>query len=201
MRDEFVVTGIAYRMYSFDAVTAVSSDASRLTLSAGARTDSFHDPAGTNVRFDAPMLLCSISGDFQLTARVSVEFSAAFDAGALIALADDANWAKLCFEYSTERRPRVVSVVTHGRSDDASGFHVRSPDVLLQMTRRGAAMAFHATRDDGRSELVRHFEIAEARTPLQVGFAAQSPNGEGCRATFETCSLVEGTVTDLRSGE
>jgi uncharacterized protein len=196
-----LVEGIPYLMGFHVRAPDYSYDGDRLVLSAGAESDCFFDPAGERDRFDAPLLLCRVPGDFVLTANVDVEFSSVFDAGTLVVFADDANWAKLCLEYSTEQEPRVVSVVTHGRSDDANGHRVADEPVLARISRRGPALAFHVAGADGRFELVRHFSLAAAGTPLRVGFGVQSPNGDGCRATFDSIELIERTVADIRSGE
>jgi hypothetical protein len=183
------------------AGAAIALDGSQVLLTAGARTDCFADPSGGEVRFNAPMLLCEVKGDFQLTTEVSVEFGEVFDAGALVVYFSDSRWAKLCLEYSPDRQPQVISVVTRGRSDDAPCFYVASPRARLRITRRGPALAFHAAGEEEGFELVRHFALVDAAAPLQVGFGTQSPNGEGCRATFANNSLMERSVADLRRGE
>ena len=71
-----------------------------VSIVAGPRTDWFVDPrrlaASTErARFGRPD-----SGDFLLSARVTVGFGATFDAGALVVYGDERCWAKLCFEVS-----------------------------------------------------------------------------------------------------
>ena len=90
-----------------------------LTIRAGARTDRFHEPAGSERVGSAPQLMGAASGDFQLSARVTVDFGARFDAGALSVHVDPDNWAKLCFEFAPLRQPTVVSFVTRGFSDES----------------------------------------------------------------------------------
>ena len=43
-------------------------------------------------------------GDFRLSARVTVDFAAQYDAGVLLLWIDDRHWAKFCFEFSPGRR-------------------------------------------------------------------------------------------------
>src|SRR4051812_33030285 len=95
---------------------------SSLEITAGSRTDLFINPQGTERTLNAPRLLARVAGNFQLVSHVSVDFAAAFDAGVLILWLDDDRWAKLCFEYSPQGTPMVVSVITKGRSDDANAF-------------------------------------------------------------------------------
>src|SRR5215208_1314709 len=91
-----------------------NTDAGALAITAGPRTDMFVNPSGTDVVLNAPWLVFAPTGDFMLSARVSVEFAATYDAGVLLLYAGERSWAKLCFEYSPQRQPMIVSVVTQG---------------------------------------------------------------------------------------
>ena len=125
---------------------------SRLTIEAGGATDWFADPADSAHLLDgAPALLGRTSGDFLLSARVTVAFASVFDAGALMLHVDDRCWAKLCLEYSPQAEPTIVSVVTNGSSDDANGVIVPDGEAWLRIARIGPAVAFHASRDGSRS--------------------------------------------------
>ena len=171
-----------------------------LRIVAGARTDWFVDPQGVaEPKLDAPVLLGPTSGDFMLSARVTVEFAATYDAGVLVVHADDSHWAKLCFEYSPEQEPMVVSVVTRDVSDDCNSFVVDGDSVWLRIARLGPALAFHASLDGRRWSLVRHFALGSPREP-SVGFLAQSPTGDGCASTFGRIEYRPDRLEDLRSG-
>jgi regulation of enolase protein 1 (concanavalin A-like superfamily) len=136
----------------------VDADGS-LTVVTGPRTDVFVDPAD-GTRFDnAPRLLADVTGDFQLSARVGVEFRSQFDAGVLLLWATHERWAKLCFEQSPQGRPMIVSVVNRGVSDDANGWPVDEPSVWLRVARVGAQYALHASRNGADWDLVRHFAL------------------------------------------
>ena len=148
---------------------------------------------------DAPRLLGRVSGDFQLSARVSVGFRSSFDAGVLVLWADERSWAKLCFEASPQLEPMVVSVVTRDVSDDCNAFVVDEDRVWLRIAKLGRAYAFHASADGSRWQLVRHFGLGDARP--RVGFLAQSPRGAGCRALFDEIEFAAATLADIRSGE
>jgi regulation of enolase protein 1 (concanavalin A-like superfamily) len=173
-------------------------DASGLTIAAGAKTDWFVDPAGDRPSLaTGPVLLGSVDGDYQLRARVTVAFASAFDAGVLMLHVDDRTWAKLCFEWSPDGDPMVVSVVTDGVSDDANAFVVDGDDVWLRVSRLGRAIAFHASRDGAKWTLIRHFAL---RGEPRLGFEAQSPTGGGCTARFEQIQLSPTRLADLRDG-
>lgn len=190
-----------------------------LTITAAPRTDLFIDPEGVaEPALNAPRLLGRVDGDFMLSARVRVPFSATYDAGVLLLYAHERAWAKLCFERSPQGHPMVVSVVTRGVSDDANAFTVENDEIWLRVSRLGAAFAFHASTDGTTWSLIRHFALDASTVPnradddpagprprtntaIEVGFEAQSPTGNGCSATFEHISFKRKRLTDLRSGE
>ncbi len=107
-----------------------SPDAATVTASAAPHSDIFIDP-GADTELNAESMLNAATllgvppdGDFQLSARVSVEFASTYDAGVLLLWIDDRHWGKLCFEFSPDGEPMIVSVVTRGVSDDANAFVV-----------------------------------------------------------------------------
>ncbi|MFD5031076.1 DUF1349 domain-containing protein [Streptomyces sp. NPDC058405] len=174
-----------------------------LTGRAGARQDRFVPPSGESLESasDAPRLLGTPEGDFQMLARVTVGFAAAFDAGVLCLEVAEHQWAKLCLELSPAH-PTICTVVTRGHSDDVNSFVVEGDSFWLRISRTGTAFAFHASPDGERWTFVRVFtlgtppELARAR----VGFLAQSPTGEGCAVTFDHITHHPHGLTDLRDG-
>jgi hypothetical protein len=175
-----------------------------LTLTAAAGTDLFLDPAGTDL--DQPpdagrFAGLPPAGDFTLAAQVSVEFGSTFDAGALVLHARERHWAKLCFEYSPQRQPTAVTVVTKGVSDDGNSFEVDGNTLWLRITRSAGAWAFHASTDGSWWRLLRYFALSGDPAELvRVGFLAQSPTGQGCAATFDNISFRPGAPKNLRDG-
>jgi regulation of enolase protein 1 (concanavalin A-like superfamily) len=170
-----------------------------LAITAGPRTDMFVSPAGDEATLNAPRLLFAPQGDFMLSARVTVEFGATYDAGVLLLYAGERSWAKLCFEYSPQRQPMIVSVVTQGFSDDANAYVVDGNQTFVRIARLGRAFAFHASADGASWQLIRHFTL-EPSESLEAGFVSQSPTGEGCTATFANIVYTPGRLADLRSG-
>jgi Uncharacterized conserved protein len=113
--DYLLATNKLYRKHVSNKPWIVSKHTKGLFILAGAKTDWFSDPAGNYAKDNAPCALVTLPDDaFLLSAKVSVEFASAFDAGVLQIRATDDRWAKLCFEYSPQRRPMIVSVVTRG---------------------------------------------------------------------------------------
>jgi uncharacterized protein len=172
---------------------------SPVRIDAGPRTDLFVDPGGEAPVLNAPMMLGGTRGDFRLSARVSADLKATFDAGALLLHADDRTWVKLALERSPQGEAMIVSVVTRGRSDDSNGAVVAGGSVWLRVARLGGACALHASGDGERWDLVRHFAFDEP-DGLAAGFLAQSPTGEGCTATFDDVRYLAGRLGDLRDG-
>ncbi len=177
-----------------------NAEGSSLELAAGARTDWFVDPSGKREpTLNGPAFVGDAAGDYILSARVGVHFGSMFDAGALMLYASDQLWAKLCFEFSPDGEPMVVSVVTRGASDDANGFVVDGDAVWLRIARMGPAFAFHASTDGREWKLVRHFTLGDD-VEHAVGFEAQSPTGEGCDVTFDDIRFEARTLGELRDG-
>jgi len=172
-----------------------------MRIEAGPRTDLFVDPQGSAPVLNAPRSLSRAEGMFQLAAHVRVEFAETFDAGDLLVWFDERTWAKLCLEYSPAHVPMVVSVVTRDVSDDCNSFVVPGGEAWLRVSRVGpTAFAFHASLDGDRWELIRHFSLGDGSDP-EVGFAVQSPLGEGCAATFTDVRRTAERLADIRSGD
>ena len=172
-----------------------------VTLTAGAGSDLFIDPAGDEgARPDAGRWTgLPNEGDFTFTARVTVAFAATFDAGALILHLSERRWAKICYELSPQGRPTAVTVVTHGTSDDSNSFETGGGPLWLRITRTGRVWALHASADGGYWQLLRYFTLGEA-SGARIGLLAQSPRGAGCTAVFDSVSYRVGAPADLRDG-
>jgi uncharacterized protein len=172
-----------------------------LTLTSGAKSDLFIDPVGDEgARPDAGRWT-GLPGDddFTLTARVTVAFGAASDAGVLLVYLSERRWAKLCYELSPQGQPMAVTVVTRGTSDDSNSFDTAGGPLWLRITRSGRAWAFHASQDGASWRLLRYFTLGEA-SGARVGFLAQSPAGAGCAAVFDSVAYRLGAPANLRDG-
>jgi len=191
--------GLPFALQWLGTPLAPTVQGGTLTIASGPRTDWFVPPAGTEPILNAPALLGSYGGDFVLSARVEVDFEQTFDAGVLALWQDGTTWAKLCFEYSPQGHPMVVSVVTRGVSDDCNSMVVAGTSVWLRIAHIGRAYAFHASTDGASWQFVRHFAFGDG-TALSVGFEVQSPLGEGCTARFTNVGFSPTTLAYLRDG-
>jgi regulation of enolase protein 1 (concanavalin A-like superfamily) len=176
-------------------------DGSVASVVAAASTDNFVDPAGTTTALDGARALADApQRAWQLSAKVTVDFHAAYDAGALLLWSDDQHFAKLCFEHSPQGEPMVVSVITRGVSDDANAWIVDGDTVWLRISKvADEAYAFHSSSDGRRWELVRYFALSGSG-PMRYGISAQSPTGDGCAVTFEDLALSDTHLANLRDG-
>jgi uncharacterized protein len=172
-----------------------------LALTSGAKSDLFIDPAGEEGGRPDAGRLTGLPGnrDFTLAARVSVRFASTFDAGVLLLYLSERRWAKLCYEYSPQHRPTAVTVVTKGTSDDSNSFETAGGPLWLRITRSGRAWAFHASENGTWWRLLRYFTLGEA-SGARVGFLAQSPQGPGCTAVFDSITYQPTAPADLRDG-
>jgi len=128
-----------------------------------------------------------------------VGFASTFDAGVLLLYLSERRWAKLCYEFSPQRKPTAVTVVTRGTSDDSNSFETAGGPLWLRITRSGRVWAFHASVDGAYWQLLRYFTLGEA-SGARVGFLAQSPTP--CSAVHEhlrqvgAVRLILGLVED-----
>jgi regulation of enolase protein 1 (concanavalin A-like superfamily) len=202
MSDSFTVTSLPANL-TWKNRPLKSTDAAegQISITAGPQTDWFIHPAGEPVKADAPIALFRPpDATFQLQAKVTVGFAATYDAGTIFLYVHDALWAKLCFEYSPQGQPMVVSVVTRGVSDDCNSAIIEDRTVYLRLYRRDRVLAFHYSRDGRYWHFVRHFSLGDLEQ-AKVGFSAQSPVGQGCEVNFSEIRYTPSPLSDLRNGE
>ena len=171
----------------------------QLTIIAPGKTDWFIDPQGTVSVSKAPALLFPVLAPCLLSAQVTVEHLATYDAGVLMVYENPLAWAKLCFELSPQGTPTIVSVVTKGVSDDCNAFAAKGP-MYLRASKLEKAYAFHVSGTGAEWNLIRYFRLEDSAS-TQMGFLAQSPTGTGCTASFRDIRFEEKLLTDIRSGE
>lgn len=173
-----------------------------LTITSGKETDLFTSPGGDYPKANSPRLVFPVQGDFLLSARIEVDFKSTFDAGVLVVYVDEDHWAKLCFEYSPQAKPTIVTVVTRGLSDDCNSSSVDNNQIYLRVARIGEAFAFHASTSGKVKtwDLIRYFSLRSAQEVL-TGFSSQSPTGERCTVSFSDIRFEARTLENLRNGE
>jgi uncharacterized protein len=183
---------------------AVRGDDALEIVSPG-RTDWFTAPFDGAGRANSPRLMFDADADFVLRAKVTADFRSPWDAGVLVVWADATHWAKLCFEYSTDKKGTIVSVVTRGLSDDANAFPVDGNSVWLQVARMGPGLVFYASPDGHAWRIIRAFTFGDTLDQgtgkMQAGFSSQSPMGEGHRTVFSDIRYRPRRPADWWRGE
>jgi len=192
----------------------VTADGALLTMVAGKHTAMFVSPDGSSIPpdwsgssgyvpasalvFEAP----SSGVDWQLSAKVTVpKFSYLFDSSCLFGYHGPYDWVNLCFEYSPEKVPEIVSVVTRGVSDDANGAVVEEGNsVYLRLSKFGDVMASHWSLDGKYWTLNRHFALQKPGEAMWIGFDVQAPTAESNTAIYSDIVFRKRTLLDLRDG-
>jgi len=173
-----------------------------IALESGPATDWFVDPVDVN--WDKDSAPCALftppDREFLFSAKVKVPFASMFDAGTIHLRVGEKLWGKLCFEFSPQGKPTVVSVVTHGKSDDCNGPTIDGNEVYLRVAVTPGSIAFHYSTDGAFWNMARFFTLGD-HTGMRVGLSAQSPCGKGCEAVFSEIRYRAGRLSDNRSGE
>ena len=177
-----------------------SFGADGLSVLAEKNTDFFIDEEGPSVRKSAHFLYTNAVGDFELTARLSVDMHYPYDSGCLMLMdgeSSESKWAKVCFE-NWMNKPSIVSVVTDGYSDDCPSYPVDEKAVYLKILRAGNCFGFHYSLDGTVWTIVRYFNLKVA-PQIRVGIAAQAPVGESCRISFSQLDLEMRKIASAKS--
>lgn len=162
-------------------------------------SDYFVNPADGTLLASAPFLYQEVTGDFVLRSKARHDFTAVYDACALLAKDHDRLWAKACFEYTDLATHAIVSVMTNQHSDDANGVTIPQQEVWLQLARKGNMFAVH-TSLDGVVFTMERLTYLPMHETIQVGFEAQSPRGKGGMRYFMHTTLEHRTLSDIRNG-
>jgi regulation of enolase protein 1 (concanavalin A-like superfamily) len=171
-------------------------DKNVLIISANAKTDWFVDPFDGTVANNAPILLFTPDSDYVLSAQVTLQFDTKWDAGALMLWGDDHHWAKLSFEFSAERKPTLVTVVTRGLSDDCNSVDLPGDSVYLRMAKSGRTYVFYFSLDGRNWQILRTFSL-DTELPIRAGFEAQSPAGSGAIAKFSSITYDSHRIDNI----
>lgn len=155
-----------------------------LTINAPEKTNWFVSPNDLKSWDSAPTLLITPDQDYSLSAKVTQHAQSRWDAGALVFFVNASSWAKLCLETTLDGVGlQVVSVVTHGESDDSYSIPVPGDSLYMKAARLGQAFAFYVSADGHKWQLIRAFRLGDG-AGAKVGFLSQSPSGKGLSATF-----------------
>lgn len=198
-KTSFIVESLPEKLDWIQNPMSFTHESGTLSIQSGPKTDMFIDPMGEYIALNAPRAVFRPDQYFKFSAKVHVNFNADFDAGVLILYANETQWAKLCFEFSPQKEPMVVSVVTSEISDDANSSIIDGSTIFLRISGLGKAYAFHYSHDGEYWHFVRYFHM-ETKDPIRIGFSSQSPTGEGCSVKFTDIEYLDIKLDDLRNG-
>ena len=176
----------------------------KITIDAPGKTDFFNNPVPENGEFkapqkNAPFFYTDVTGDFVARVKVKPNFTSVYDACCIMVIHNEKTWLKAAFEKSDFDTTAVVSVVTNGVSDDANGCNISQDHVWLQVVRAGNNLAVHYSLDGVKFDMVRLCMLPMDST-VKVGLEAQCPMGEGGIREFESFSIENRSVKNLRAG-
>lgn len=171
----------------------------QLIVEVGSKTDFFVNPLDGSVTANAAFVYEEITGDFVCKAKITFEHKTMYDAGVLMAMADDTHWAKACFELGEYGFKSVCTVMTNGFSDDCNNAIIEGNEVWLQLARTGNTFTVHYSLDGKKFYLSRICAMSFG-TAVKVGFVAQSPAGEGGKAVFTDYSVENRSLENPRLG-
>lgn len=174
----------------------------RLTLKSDAKRDNFIDPDGKLSNNTAPLLLTEVDNTrpFTLTATLTPQFHATYDAAATYIWVKDDLWFKFAMEQSEDGRIRIVSVRTIGTSDDNNHDVVTAKTVTMKISSDTRTVGFYYSIDAKKWQLIRLFKN-DYPARLWLGISTQSPTGDGTSAVFDNIALTGKSITDFRMGE
>ncbi|SMC56060.1 DUF1349 domain-containing protein [Novosphingobium sp. B1] len=195
-------SGIVFDRALNGAKAAAGGKSGGLVIESGPKTDFFRETDGKTSYGNAPVLLTAIdnSRPFSFSVRVTPSLIETYDAGALYLWVDGENWLKFAFERDENGRSRIVTVRTHGTSDDNNHDAVASESVFLKVSSDTTSLAFYYSVDGLSWQLVRVFRN-DYPARVWLGLSAQSPLGAGNRAEFSLLRLTDASVKDFRKGE
>ena len=157
----------------------------KIQFSSPAKSDLFISSNGQYATNKSPRLLFTPEDEFMLSAKISLEFFANWDAGDLVVYNDSLNWAKFCFERDFQGNARVVSVVCKDFADDCNGMRIEGNEIYYKVAGKISKnrYVFYYSLDGEEWFPIRMFGMGKSEN-LRIGFSVQSPVGEGSTAVF-----------------
>ena len=184
-----------------DAEQNATLNQEKITIRSDAKKDFFNDPDGKISNSTAPLLLAKVDNTrpFTITAKVTPQFTATYDAGALDIFSTEKLWQKFAFERDEQGRTRIVSVRTIDTSDDNNHDVIEQESVYMKISSDTKTVGFYYSTDNKNWNLARLYKNSYPEM-LWLGISSQSPMGDGNATLFEECSLTEESVRDFRTG-
>jgi len=137
---------------------------------------------------DAPFYYSTYGGEFETKVKITGDYKARFDQMGLMLRIDEQNYIKAGVEF-VDGKFNLSAVVTHKTSDwSVIVLEKTPPFVWIKAVRRLDAVEIFYSFDDKEYVMMRNAYLQD-NTPVQVGFMAASPDGNGFKAIFENFSV------------
>lgn len=198
--DKFRLPSIPTELTWHNIPLDFSVEENTLSITGGKGSRLFVDPQQLSRADSAPIALFKPDETFLFSCKMKVNFESVFDAGVLMVYADSNQWAKLCFEYTPQLKPMIVSVVNNVLSDDSNHDLIQKNEVYVRIAGLGnGAYAFHYSLDGIYWNLIRYFYL-DPKHNFKIGFLSQSPKGESCKTEFSEIKYSTTKLKDIRNG-
>ena len=194
------ITGIPYVLSWTNNPLSYHIGPGSILIKAGAKTDMFRDPNVTYNTDNAPRLSFTTDKNFVLTVAIHHDFISKWDGGAIVLETDKMNWIKFCFEKDYTGLHRVVSVVTHGISDDCNSVAIPGNQVYYKIAKADNVVTLYYSTSGKKWFLIRHLQFNTDK-PTTLGFLAQSPTGKACAVQFSHITYFAKKISDPYLGE
>ncbi|MCR5077859.1 MAG: DUF1349 domain-containing protein [Prevotella sp.] len=133
---------------------------------------------------DAPFYYGVWGGEFEAKVKISGDYKTRFDQACLMVRIDKENYLKAGIEY-VDGKYNISCVVTHHTSDwSVMALDKPVDHIWIKAVRRLDAIEIFYSFDDVNYVMMRNCWMAD-NTPVQVGVAAASPDGNGFKARFD----------------
>jgi len=184
------VFGIPYDLAIERYDSKVFMNKSNVTILANKGSDLYTNSDGSNSKDNAPRLLFEPKSDFTFSAKITANFSNAYDGGALFFYADANNWGKLLFERFKSGNNGIASTVTHLTGDDAYHNSVVNNEVHLKIVRKNNVFTFFYSNNGEHWSYLRSFSMISSKK-IKVGLIAQSPISQSHEVVFSNILFKE----------
>jgi len=161
-----------------------------ITILAKKGTDLYTNADGSNSNDNAPRVFFEPKSDFTLSAKVTANFTTAYDGGALFLYADTDNWGKLLFERFKSGDNGIASTVTNLTGDDAYHYLVDNNYIFLKIVRKNNTFSFHYSESGEEWSYLRSFSLTTPKA-IKVGFVAQSPISKNHKVVYSNIIFKE----------
>jgi len=173
---------------SYESDIIIGED--KITILAKKGTDLYTNADGSSSNDNAPRIFFEPKSDFTLSAKVTANFTTAYDGGALFLYADTDNWGKLLFERFKSGNNGIASTVTRVTGDDAYHYLIENNYLYLKIVRKNNKFSFHYSENGDKWSYLRSFSLASPKA-IKVGFIAQSPISKTHKVVYSNIIFKE----------